>query len=191
MSTSPGRSSRAFGGAQAAGVDRPEQHRHDQVPERGLGTAAAAVRLGEQGRQFLVGVDVGDVAGGPGQHACGQDVCPGAAAAEPPGEFPDRRGQALQGCRLDSPLPGRGDPCLGRGPGDRAQPGELGAAERLEPGQHPLLGVVLVADGAFFGGECRNRAGQAHAAVHRDTCPSAGASGSRAHLASRPREDFR
>ena len=96
-----------LGDAQAAGVDRPEQYRHDQVPERDLRTVAAAVGLGEQVRQFLVGVDVRDVAGGPGQRARRQDVGRGAAAAEPAGEFPDRGGQALQGRRPDSPLAGR------------------------------------------------------------------------------------
>ncbi|MEQ4725792.1 hypothetical protein [Nonomuraea sp. B19D2] len=43
-----------------------------------------------------------DVAGGPGQHARGQDIGLGPAAAEPAGKFPDRRGQALQGRRPDS-----------------------------------------------------------------------------------------
>ena len=179
-----------FGGAQAAGVDRAEQHRHDQVPERDLGVVVAAVGLGEQGRQFLVGVNVRDVAGGPGQRPGGQDVGRHAPAAQPAGQLPHRRGQAVQGRRLDSPLAGRGDPRLDRGPGGRLQPGELAGGERGEAGQHPLLGVVLIARSAFLGDQGRDRAGHRDGGAHRDTS-RAGASGSSAHLDSRPSEDFR
>jgi hypothetical protein len=63
-----------FGGTQAAGVDRAEQHRHDQVPERDLRVVVAAVSLGEQGRQLLIGVNVREVTSGPGQRSAGQDV---------------------------------------------------------------------------------------------------------------------
>ena len=128
-----------FGGTQAAGVDRAEQHRHDQVPERDLSAVVAAVGLGEQARQFLVGVDVRDVAGGPGQHASGQDVGRHAPAAQPAGQLPHRRGQGLQGRRFDSSLPGGRHPRLDRSLAGRVQSGELAAAERGEPGQHPLF----------------------------------------------------
>ena len=141
-----------FGGTQAAGVDRAEQHRHDQVPERDLRAVAAAVGLGEQGRQFLVGVDVRDVAGGPGQRARGQDVGRHAPAAQPAGQLPHRRGQALQGRRGDCRAAARPRSTPRPRPGwARASPGNSLAAERGEPGQHPLLGVVLVADGTFLG----------------------------------------
>lgn len=179
-----------FAGPQAAGVDRAEQHRHDQVPERDLRVVAAAVGLGEQGRQFLVGVDVRDVAGGARQCPGGQDVGRHAPAAQPAGQLPHRRGQAVQGRRGDSAPAGGRDPRLHRTPGGRLLPGEPGGGERGEPGQHPLLGVVCVTRGAFSGDQGGDRLGHRDGGAHRDT-PFAGASGSSAHLASRPREDFR
>ena len=179
-----------LGGPQAAGVDRAEQHRHHQVPERHLRVVMTAVGLGEQGRQFLAGVDVRDVARGPGQRPAWQDVSRHAPAAQPAGQLPHRRGQAVQGRRLDPPLPGRRDPRLDRIPGGCLQPGELAGGERGEAGQHPLLGVVLIARGALLGDQGRDRAGHRDGGAHRDTS-GAGASGSRAHLDSRPREDFR
>src|SRR5258708_30132010 len=60
-----------FGGTQAAGVDRADQHRHAQVPERDLRVVVAAVGLGEQGRPLLARLDVPDVTGGPGQRPGG------------------------------------------------------------------------------------------------------------------------
>jgi hypothetical protein len=72
-----------FGGTQAAGVDRAEQNRHDQVPERDLRVVVTAVGLGEEGRQFLVGVDVRDVAGGPGQLPALAETARHAPAAQP------------------------------------------------------------------------------------------------------------
>jgi hypothetical protein len=150
----------SFAGPQTTGVDRAEQYRHDQVAEWNPGTVAAPVSLGEQPRQFLVGVDVGDVAGRPGQHPCGQDVGPDAAPAQPSGQFPDRRGQALQGRRFDASSPGGGDPRLDRDLSERVQAGEPGAAERFEPGQHPFFGGVLVADGAFLRDKGCDRVGQ-------------------------------
>jgi len=176
---------------QTAGVDRPEQHRHDQVPERHQGTGVAPVGLGEQRRQFLVGVDVRDVAGGSGQHPRGQHVGVDAAAAQPAGQFPDRRGQTLQGRRFDSSSPSGRDPRLDRNPGDRAQSGELGTTELLEPGQHPRLGHILVAHHPLLRDERCDRVRQRDiGGGHRDTCV-AGWSGSSAHSASRPRDDFR
>ena len=179
-----------FGGTQAAGVDRAEQHRHDQVPQRNLSTVAAPVGLGEQGRQFLVGVDVRDVTGGPGQRASGQDVCRHAPATQPSGQLPHRRGQGLQGCRLDSALPRGRQPRLDRRLAGRAQPGKLAAAERGEPGQHPLFTGVLVTHGAFLRDQGRDRVSQRDVRAHREAS-RAGASGSRAHLASNPSDDFR
>ena len=61
----------SFGSTQSAGVDRAKQDRHDQVAERDQRVVVTAVSLGEQARQFLVGVDVRDVTGGPGQRAGG------------------------------------------------------------------------------------------------------------------------
>jgi hypothetical protein len=43
-----------LGAAQAAGVDRAEQHRHDQVAQRNLRAVATAVGLREQRRQLPV-----------------------------------------------------------------------------------------------------------------------------------------
>jgi hypothetical protein len=60
-----------FGDPQPAGVDRAKQHRHDQMPPRNLSAVAAAVGLGEQGGQFLIGVDVRDVASRPRQRTVG------------------------------------------------------------------------------------------------------------------------
>ena len=77
----------------------PRRHRHDEVPERDQRAVVAAVGLGEQGRQFLVGVDVRDVTGRPRERAGGQDVGRHAAAAQPTGQLPHRRGQSLQGRR--------------------------------------------------------------------------------------------
>ena len=113
-----------------------------------------------------------------------------APVAQPSGQLPDRRGQGLQGRRSDSPSPGGGDPCLDRDLGDRAQSGELDATERFEPGQYPRLGGVLVADGTLLRDERCDRVGQRDGGGHRDAC-AAGRSGSSAHLASRPRDDFR
>ncbi|MFD6059841.1 helix-turn-helix domain-containing protein [Rhodococcus wratislaviensis] len=56
----------------AAGVDRAEQHRHDQVAQRNLRAVVAAVGLGEQRGQFGVGVDVRDIPDGSGQRGHGQ-----------------------------------------------------------------------------------------------------------------------
>jgi hypothetical protein len=160
-----------FGGTQAAGVDRAEQYRHDQVPKRDLGAVAAAVGLGEQGGQFLIGVDVRDVAGGPGQCAFGQDVGRHAAAAQPTGQLPHRGGQGLQGRRGDCAPPRRRKPRLDRGLVGRAQFGEpLAAAVRGEPGQHPLFGGVLVADGAFLRDQRRDRVGHGDVGAHRAAC---------------------
>ena len=179
-----------FGHAQAAGVDRADSTGIDQVPERDLGVVVAAVGLGEQGRKLLVGVNVGDVAGGPGQRPGGQDPGRHAPPAYPPGQLPHRSGQALQRRRRDSPLAGRGDPRLDRGPGGRLDPGEPAGGERGETGQHLLLGGVLVARRAFLGDQGRDCGGHRHGGARRDTS-RAGASGSRAHLDSRPSEDFR
>ena len=71
-----------------------------------------------------------------------------------------------------------------------SSPGNSSAAERGEAGQHPFFGGVLVADSAFLRDESRDRVGHRDLGAHRDA-PCAGASGSRAHLASSPRDDFR
>src|SRR5260370_33240208 len=42
-----------FGGTQPAGVDRAEQHRHDQVPDRALRVLVTAAGLGEECTQLL------------------------------------------------------------------------------------------------------------------------------------------
>ena len=47
--------------------------------------------------------------------------------------------------------------------------GKLAATERFEPGQHPRLGVVLVADGTLLGDERCDRVGQRDGGGHRDT----------------------
>ena len=111
----------------------------------------------------------------------------GREAAAPVGLLP---GQAVQGRRLDPALPCRRDPGLDRGPVRRLQPGELAGAERGEPGQHPLLGVILITRSVFLGNQGRDRAGHRDGGAHRDTS-GAGASGSSAHFDSRPSEDFR
>ena len=176
--------------AQTAGVDRAEQHRHDQVAQRNLGAVVAAVGLREQRHQFPVGVDVGDIPGGPGQRGAGQQVGRHAPPTQPAGQLSHRRGQALQGRGRDAAPPRRDDPRLHRRLGERVRPGELAAVERLEPGQHLRLGVVFVADRAFLGHQGRDRVGQRDAGVHRVT-PAAGPSGSRAHWANKPSDDFR
>src|SRR5664279_1598124 len=86
------------------GPDYAGALRHDQVPERDLRAVAAAVGLGEQGRQFLVCVDVRDLGGGPGQRACGQDVSLQASATQPTGQLPDR---AVRPCRVAGLTPRR------------------------------------------------------------------------------------
>src|SRR6266568_4813601 len=107
--------------------------------------------------QVVIGLAVTREAGGSGPCALGQDVGRHAAAAQPPGQLPERRGQGLQGRRGEGPPPGGTQPRLDRGLVGHGQSGELAVAERGEPGQHPRFGGVLVAHGAFLRDQRRDR----------------------------------
>ena len=162
-----------------------------RVPERHLRAVAAPVSLREQGRQFLIGVDVRDVTRGLLEHPGRQHVRVNAATVKPSGELPDRRDQALHGRGLHRPPPRRGDPRLDRRSRDRLQAGKLAGAERVKAGQRPLLAHVLVAERTFLRDQLRDRAGQLDLAGHCVSPSRAGLSGSSAHLANRPSDDFR
>lgn len=59
-----------FRAAQTAGVDSPEQDWHDQMPQRHVAAVMAAIRLGKEGGQFRVGINVRSVGRRPTQQAC-------------------------------------------------------------------------------------------------------------------------
>ena len=191
MSTSFDAQQPGLRAAQPARIDRAEQDRHHQMPERHLRAVAAAVGLREQRRELPVAVDVRDVTRGLLKHPGRQHVRVNAAAAKPAGELADRRDQTVHGRGLHRPPPRRGDPRLHRRSRDRLQAGKLAGAERLEAGQRPLLAHVLVADRAFLRDQSRDRAGQRDLRAHWATSSRAGLSGSSAHLANRPSDDFR
>jgi hypothetical protein len=69
-------------------------------------------------------------------------------------------------------------------------PGNSRRLERFEPVQHQRLGAVLVADRAFLGHQAPDRLGERDSGAHR-LASNDEASGSRAHLANKPRDDFR
>ena len=192
MSTSFDAQQPGLRAAQPARVDRAEQDRHHQMPERHLRAVAAAVGLREQRREFLIGVDVRDVTRGLLEHPGRQHVRVNAATVKPAGELPDRRDQALQRRGLHRPPARRGDPRLDRRSRDRLQAGKLAGAERVESGPAPAPRSRTCSQAHVSPRPApRSRRPASISRAHWVSPSRAGLSGSSAHLANRPSDDFR